>query len=269
MLTSHMSAIEDRLLASFKISGNTGHGLHKGSPREVFIKEFLEAHLPSTVSIGTGEIIDSSSRPDEPRNQFDIVIYRKDFPKLDIGGGVSAFLVESVIATIEIKSTLDKHGVEQAVAASCNIKKLKPSVFKFVQIGYELPGVVNFIFAYSGPVKNSTVYNWIQDAHVKQGIEVESVSFPERWETPAPSIDGVFVLKKGFIHFDNIPDTLTPAEIRAAHPYSSWVSVESECSSLLYFFFLLTNICVHSASFGIDAAKYMSSIPKEKFLLMP
>lgn len=33
MLTSHMSAIEDRLLASFKISGNTGHGLHKGSPR--------------------------------------------------------------------------------------------------------------------------------------------------------------------------------------------------------------------------------------------
>ncbi|WP_044419733.1 DUF6602 domain-containing protein [Pseudomonas syringae group genomosp. 3] len=269
MLTSHMSAIEDRLLASFKISANTGHALHKGSPREMFIREFLEGHLPSTVSIGTGEIIDSSSRPSEFRNQFDIVIYRNDFPKLDIGGGVSAFLVESVVATIEVKSTLDKQGIEQAVAAACNVKKLKKNVFRFVQIGYEMPGVVSYVFAYSGPAKNLTIYNWMQNSHAKLGIEDEAVLLPERWETAAPSIDGVFVLKKGFMHFDNVPDALTPTEVRVAKPRSNWVSVESETSSLLYFFFLLTNICVHSASLAVDAGKYMSSIPKEKFFLIP
>ncbi|MDF5892713.1 hypothetical protein P4A93_13900 [Pseudomonas syringae pv. syringae] len=182
---------------------------------------------------------------------------------------MSAFLVESVIATIEIKSTLDKQGVEQAVAAACNVKKLKSNVFKFVQIGYELPSVVSFIFAYSGPVKNTTSYKWLQAAHVKLGVKAESVSFPDRWKASAPSIDGVFVLKKGFIHFDNIPDTLTPSDVRAANPHSCWVSVESEESVLLYFFFLLTNVCVHSASFAVDAAKYISTIPKEKFFLMP
>jgi hypothetical protein len=66
--------------------------LHKGTPREAFIREFLEGHLPENVAIGTGEIIDSTSKPNSPRNQFDIVIYRKSYPKLDFGGGVSGLL---------------------------------------------------------------------------------------------------------------------------------------------------------------------------------
>ncbi|WP_320660073.1 DUF6602 domain-containing protein [Enterobacter asburiae] len=61
MLLAHMSAVEEQLLATSKIPANSGHSLHKGTPREAFIREFLEAHLPSTLAIGTGEIIDSES----------------------------------------------------------------------------------------------------------------------------------------------------------------------------------------------------------------
>ncbi|WP_324729822.1 DUF6602 domain-containing protein [Pseudomonas chlororaphis] len=269
MLSSHMSAVEERILASAKISGNSGHSLHIGSPREAFIREFLETHLPSTVAIGTGEIIDSTSSPKAPRNQFDIVIYRKDFPKLDLGGGISAFLVESVIATIEIKSTLDEQGLEQAIKAAQSAKKLKPHVFKFIQIGYALPSIVNFVVAYAGPARIETAYNWINNTYKKLNISHPQVNFPARVETPSSSIDGVFILKKGFLHFDNIPDTLTPSELRASHPYSSWVSTESEEGTLLYLFFLLTNLCVHSASFAINAAEYLPNIPKEKFKLLP
>ena len=45
MLLAHMSAVEEQLLATSKIPANSGHSLHKGTPREAFIREFLEAHL--------------------------------------------------------------------------------------------------------------------------------------------------------------------------------------------------------------------------------
>lgn len=93
--------------------------------REKLSSGILEAHLPSTLAIGTGEIIDSDSSPNSPRRQFDIVIYKRSLPKLDFGGGVSGFLVESVIATIEVKSTLDKAGMEQAITAAYQAKRLK------------------------------------------------------------------------------------------------------------------------------------------------
>ena len=74
MLKSHMDAIEDHLVSISKIPANSGHTLHKGTPREAFIKEYLEGHLSPNVAIGTGEIIDAASQPGAARNQFDIVI---------------------------------------------------------------------------------------------------------------------------------------------------------------------------------------------------
>ena len=59
MLKSHMDAVEQHLLSISKVPANSGHSLHKGTPREAFIKEYLEGHLPSNVAIGTGEIIDA------------------------------------------------------------------------------------------------------------------------------------------------------------------------------------------------------------------
>ena len=37
-------------------SSISAHSLHKGTPREVFIREFLGEHLPLELEIGTGEI---------------------------------------------------------------------------------------------------------------------------------------------------------------------------------------------------------------------
>src|SRR5260370_31969047 len=77
LLKAHMDVIEQSLLAKARISANTGHPLHKGTPREAFIKEFLIGHLSKRVAIGHGEIIDASSKPNEPRNQMDIVLYKQ------------------------------------------------------------------------------------------------------------------------------------------------------------------------------------------------
>jgi hypothetical protein len=47
------------------------------------------------------------------RHQHDIIIYDNSYPGIYIGGGISAFLVESVVATIEIKSILATLQVQQ------------------------------------------------------------------------------------------------------------------------------------------------------------
>jgi hypothetical protein len=103
VLKAHMNAIEGKLLANSRVAANTAHSLHKGTPREAFVKDFLEGHLSERVAIGTGEIIDCDSVPNpaqtQQRNQFDIVVYKRDCPKLDIGGGISAFLAEPVVMT--------------------------------------------------------------------------------------------------------------------------------------------------------------------------
>ena len=106
MIAAHLAAVEKYLLALSQVVANTGHSLHKGTPREWFIREFLEDHLSERVGVGTGEIIDAQAKADEPRNQIDAVIYKRDYPKLAFGGGITGFLAESVVATIEVKSTL-------------------------------------------------------------------------------------------------------------------------------------------------------------------
>jgi hypothetical protein len=85
MLKAHMDAVEDHLVSISKVPENAGHSLHKGTPREAFIKEFLDGHLPSNVDIGTGEIIAADPHPGHARNQFDIVVYRRNYPKLNFG----------------------------------------------------------------------------------------------------------------------------------------------------------------------------------------
>src|SRR5436305_1197941 len=71
MLLSHMAAVERSLLQTAKIPASAGHSLHKGTPRETFIKQFLQDHLTETIAIGQGEIIAANSRSGDRRSQFD------------------------------------------------------------------------------------------------------------------------------------------------------------------------------------------------------
>jgi hypothetical protein len=57
MLEAHMSAVESALLQTAQIPANAGHTLHRGTPRENLIVNFLKSHLSENVAIGTGEII--------------------------------------------------------------------------------------------------------------------------------------------------------------------------------------------------------------------
>jgi hypothetical protein len=87
----------------------------------------LERFLPSNLLIGTGQIVDNEG---SKSNQIDIVIYRRDFPVLRTFGAADVYLVEGVVATIEIKSTLDSDKLLMALNNGKSVRNLKAAVLQ-------------------------------------------------------------------------------------------------------------------------------------------
>ncbi len=139
MLKTHFDAIEASLIAISKTVSHTGHSLHKGLPRELFLQDFLVNHVGKGIGIGTGEIIDSESQPGAKRNQIDIVLYHEGFPKLHLKNDINCFFVESLFAAIEVKSNLTKQGFRKSLEAAINLKALTPHVTRIMQAGYTPP----------------------------------------------------------------------------------------------------------------------------------
>jgi hypothetical protein len=99
----YINSIEKMMVAWHDYSQEAlKHSVNLGGAREHFIKEILANFLPKSVAVGSGEITDGRRRS----GQQDVIIYRSDFPVLSGFGSVNTYLIEGVIATIEVKSDL-------------------------------------------------------------------------------------------------------------------------------------------------------------------
>ena len=254
MLKAHMDAIENQLVSISRIPANSGHSLHKGTPREAFIKEYLENHISANVAIGTGEIIDSTSAVGERRNQFDIVIYKRNYPKLNFGGGISGFLIESVIATIEVKSVLDQSGIDQSVEAAFKAKELVPNIKRSFSAGWVPPKVLNYVVAYDGPASMSTIHAWIMNSHTTLVIPLPQWTQENKIITPGTSLDGVFVLNNGFVKLDNNPLSLNRQGFSGVHTISDITN-----GSILMLFLCLQVACSYIDGAFLDPFPYVAN----------
>ncbi|MFC1483855.1 DUF6602 domain-containing protein [Candidatus Neomarinimicrobiota bacterium] len=99
------------------------HGGELGDAREALIKGVLSRILPSIYDIGTGEIIDSENNYSK---QVDIVISRSDSPTLTLPSGSRVFLIESVLAAIEVKSRIGSTNLRDALDNCASVTALRP-----------------------------------------------------------------------------------------------------------------------------------------------
>jgi hypothetical protein len=235
VVVAHFDNSERHLSELAKIPAITGHTLHKGTPREAFIRDFLGGHLGENLGIGTGEIIDSKSDVGAMRHQHDIIIYDNSFPRIYIGGGISAFLVESVVATVEIKSILDEAGVLQTVRAGKETKKLQSTAT------ISRRPIASYVLAYRGPATMDTAFNWIVKAYAAESlIDPELKGGPRRALQKSAALDGVFVLGTGTCIFEN--------NIGFSGAYSqadsgvTWSIMDSDSGSLLLLFAMLLGL---------------------------
>ncbi|QTA86176.1 DUF6602 domain-containing protein [Desulfonema magnum] len=201
MFVSHINAIEQVLAAQSAAAQNAGHPNLRGGPREWFIQEFLESHLPTILEIGQGEIIDENSRPKPPRGsyrpQVDLVIYRRDMPKIMYSANNAAFLAEGVMATIETKSVLKFKDLEQACSASRVHKSLTRSYSE------RSPGrsesVISYVVAYDSSAKMPTIAGWLPEITQKLGA------------APDELVEMIIVLGKGVVwRINAFPDFRIP-----------------------------------------------------------
>ncbi|QRK06740.1 hypothetical protein JQX13_42840 [Archangium violaceum] len=237
-----MAEMERHLIASGRIPASTGHSIHKGTPRETFVREYLQNHLSERLAIGSGEIIDANSQPGQPRPQIDIVLYKREYPRLSFGGGIHGFLAESVVATIEVKSILDQAGFEQSAKTAHYLKSLKRNTIRSFSSGYIPPDILSFIVAYDGPASISTVHGWVGPTYRRHGIPDTALPTDPiaRVSTASTALDGVIVLGKGFMYYDNVPFGFIRDDKRTQHPDAKWVFADTATDNLLLLFLFLT-----------------------------
>ena len=271
LLKAHFDAVERALVAMTDISANAGHSLHVGTPREWLLRNFLAQHLPSAFEVGSGEIISADSKTGEDRNQFDLVIHRREHPLLSYGGGISAFFVESVAATIEVKSTLNYDEFRKASLAARKVKQLRKSLVPgMAYVAAEpLPSPVSYLIAFKEPATFDTVYGWIDRLRKEEGFPMEPLP-PDRRQRATiqwPGLDAVFVLGKGYIYHDSTPFSWVPDEDRKANPHITWLWTRrnddeplANESNLLFFFLLLTTMIADTANPRVDASGYMAGV---------
>ena len=163
------------------------HG-ERGGLRERRVSDFVRSILPQRYGIGTGHIIDSEGTISK---QSDIVIYDAlDGIVLPIDNYYSLFPCESVLASIEVKSTLNASQGEEGPSGTIfdcvkNTKKLR----SLVRTNQErtLPPIVSVIFAYTTSWKEK------QDEQVVDWFEILGTHL----SSTLPDL--IFVLDPGFV----------------------------------------------------------------------
>jgi len=119
----------------------------------------------------------------------------------------------------------------------------------------------NYVVAYDGPASMRTVYGWIPSIHSKLGIVIQDLSKEanQRIKIASPSIDGIFVLKKGFVYFDNVPFGFANDNVRAEHADLKWVFADTPDGNLLLFFLFLQTATANIEGKWLNALPYLQT----------
>lgn len=125
MLRTKIAAVEQQMRAKLaEIRATFDHAGTKGQhvEEEVF-RSFLRQYLPRRLEIGNGEVVDTLGARS---SQTDIIIVTEDHPFTFTQDLPGLFFVEGVCAAGEVKTTVDRNQLQDAVQKGRRFKSLKP-----------------------------------------------------------------------------------------------------------------------------------------------
>ena len=91
---------------------DNNHWGEDGRYKEIILSHVLRKHLPKSVSVGTGFIVNDN---DDITGQIDIIIYRNDIPLLFKQDDFIIAPTECVLGIIEVKSRANTHVCEEVI----------------------------------------------------------------------------------------------------------------------------------------------------------
>lgn len=146
--------IAKALAAQAEVAAGTGHSSTTGRIRETLIQQFLKPHLPRTLEIRSGVIIDSKGNRSK---QQDCVIVDTRLPLIDVGSKTDTLLIaESAVATIEVKSHLGTSELAdtlESVALTKSLIRSGEQVYHKGPAEIRVPKpypILAYVFAYDG-----------------------------------------------------------------------------------------------------------------------
>jgi len=126
----------------------------KGQIRELTIRELFRPLLPADIGVGTGHIIDASGKTS---SQHDVILFdRRVLPPVVTEGEVGLFPIESVLYTIEIKSTLSAAELQSADTAAAQLLSFKYQHGIFLgdaPVQHTVEKVISTVFAFASDLK--------------------------------------------------------------------------------------------------------------------
>jgi len=157
ILSEHFLKVKSKLLEYSKHFDIADHGDIKGYGREVLVQEFLTNHLPNNIEYLTGEIIDQN---DNRSGQVDIILKANNLPRIPLLGNMHLAFSDTVIAAIEVKSTLTTQHLSYALHNFNKIKQLNRNItVKFEATAIDLDKIPCILFAFKGLGKDAIIKN--------------------------------------------------------------------------------------------------------------
>lgn len=149
MFIYNLEDVAKKLKIDFEgITKQIQHNGVKGSAREDLLKDYLKKLLPEKYSISSGIIIDNNQKQSK---QQDFIIHDAfNCPSFFKTESNSILPIESVYATIEVKSTLDYSTLEQSVKNVESVRNLiKLPNRNIIRNQYDNVYPLGFVFAYT------------------------------------------------------------------------------------------------------------------------
>ena len=148
----------NRLMALYEESSLIGHPSTKGTLREQYLIEFLAQMLPRSMAVSGGFICDLTGAVSR---QLDIIVIDEStaVPPAFLRPGTALVPVESAIATIEVKSRLDKNALKQLLDQSQSVWALEPHP-ESAELGRFV--ILNFAIAFDTDLSRRSIERWLQ-----------------------------------------------------------------------------------------------------------
>ena len=163
--------IAQAVAANAEVAGGTRHSTTTGNLREILVQGFLRPLLPRHFDILSGVIIDSNGNKSA---QQDCIIVDSRMPLIDVGSDTVALVIaESVVATVEVKSFLDKGELLSSLDSTVRTKSLKRkgslaySKGPALVIAPEPLPILSYVFAFDGTDPNTLIQHVVDFAYGK------------------------------------------------------------------------------------------------------
>lgn len=257
MINSKIYELAQIMMAGFNYSAQLEHNPTKGEAREDLLIDYLERLLPFKYAVTRGIIISANSRFSDSSfqsKQQDIIIYdRLNCPRLfkpirDRGEEQTCVPIESVLCTIEVKSSITSEEIRDAYEKYASVNALGRHYLSSFGLSIEggIYSPISFLFGYTSKISLQAI--------------AEQMNKIRRQPAGTPHLLGIITLDKGIVCYTSKRD-ITKLDLLATDSNVMEVQMQRDNyrETLLLFSSLLINSLNQIVAHAPDLSYYMNN----------